>query len=364
MTSDSDDDALLLNCLRQRILRDGPIAVRDYMAACLTDAEHGYYRHRAPIGRDGDFVTAPEVSQIFGELIGIWAAALWQQLGRPRQWRLIELGPGRGTLMRDLLRALKVQPDCLGGLTVDLIDISRTLIAQQRATLQDSPVPVSWHAEMTADSRPALVIANEVLDALPVRQLVHASGQWRERLVGLDAYGRLQFQIGAVVSAANAPATSPNGAVYETRDGFPGVLMPLAAQARLAPIAALFIDYGQHGPLTGETLQAVRNQRYCAALETPGAADLSAHVDFGDLLAAARRHGLAAHGPITQAAFLLGLGLAQRLARLTAGADARVINQLEAGAARLVAPDAMGARFLAAAITTPGLLPPPFAPAR
>lgn len=365
MTTDAPGDdasanASLTDCLHRRIARQGPVSVREYMALCLTDPTHGYYRRRNAIGSTGDFVTAPEVSQVFGELLGIWTATVWQQLGSPGRWRLVELGPGRGTLMRDLLRALKVLPECLPGLAVELIEISEPLMAEQRALL-GSAADVVWHSELAPAPLPTIVIANEFLDALPVRQLVRAGGQWHERLVGVDPGGGFRFVTGDPRPLTRAPAAPAEGAIFETRDGFIGLIDVLAVQARTAPLACLFVDYGHIGPLTGETLQAVRDQRYAPVLEAPGEADLSAHVDFGDLTAAARAHGLSAHGPITQAELLMGLGLTARIERLMTGASPAVVNRLETAAARLVAPEAMGARYLATAITSPGLAPPPFA---
>ena len=403
---DNGEASPLLAILRARIERDGPMPVEDYMRACLADPEHGYWRRAETIGTSGDFITAPEISQVFGELIGLWCAVVWQSMGSPSRLRLVELGPGRGTLMRDALRAARAVPRFLAAAGVHLIEISAPLREAQRQTLASglerprdplsNPVvslsnhgaaavlrqaqdedggrggrslptprvvdphlpwgaPIEWHE--TIDAVPegaAIVIANEFLDALPIRQLVFTAGAWRERMVDIDTRGGLQFAEGPEVTIeAEAHATSPPpGAILELRAGEDELLAKLAGRA--SPLVALFIDYGPAEPATGDTLQAVRSHAWVDPLSRPGRADLTAHVQFASLARKARAAGLAADGPMTQAEFLGRLGAAERDARLMA-ANPREAGTIEAGLQRLISPTGMGELFKVLAIRTQSL---------
>ena len=345
--------------LAARIARDGPISVADFMQACLYDPEHGYYRTRAAIGGAGDFVTAPEISQAFGELIGLWCAVVWQQMGAPSRCRLVELGPGRGTLMRDALRAARAVPEFRGALTVHLVETNAALEDEQRATLSDTDVAMSWHADMRAIERaaPTIVIANEFLDTLPVDQWVRRADAWRRRCVGVDAQGQLAFVDGASDGTPPLPFeqqdTVREGDVVESRDGR---LRQLGADVAAlgAPLAALFIDYGHRLPAPGDTLQAVRAHRYDDPLAAPGESDLTAQVDFAAAASAMQRAGLACDGPITQAELLGRLGIAERASRLMA-ANPGQAARIESDVARLMAPGGMGTRFHAMGVRSRGL---------
>jgi NADH dehydrogenase [ubiquinone] 1 alpha subcomplex assembly factor 7 len=351
--------------LKARIVREGPISVQDYMEACLADARHGYYLTRQPIGREGDFVTAPEISQVFGELLGAWAAAAWQNMGAPQRVVLAELGPGRGTLMADALRVCKTVPKLLDGATIALIETSPVLRDVQRATFKDAPARLQWFERLEdAPQDPLIVIANEFLDALPVRQFVRAGGVWRERMIGIDPDGALAFHEGAPVGAHELPAPlrapeADEGAIAEIRPAAAPLLETLAARAKVAPVAALIIDYGHAESGLGDTLQAVRGHKFANPLDAPGEADLTAHVDFAALKEAARTLGLAAYGPMPQGEFLLRLGLAARLERLLRDATEAQKQTLLSGAARLADPRQMGVLFKALALQSSGLAPPP-----
>jgi NADH dehydrogenase [ubiquinone] 1 alpha subcomplex assembly factor 7 len=352
------DNPLLLK-LRERIRRDGPLPVGEYMQVCVGDAEHGYWRRRDTIGAAGDFVTAPEISQIFGELIGLWCAVTWQQLGSPTPLRLVELGPGRGTLMRDALRAARRMPGFIEAATVHLVEISEPLRRIQQATLGNVPhLPaVTWHPDIAeVPEGPAIILANEFLDALPIRQLVYADAAWHERVVALDAAGALTFDKGARVDApAGAPNEPAPGSIVELRDGEDHLLARLAA--RTQPVVALFIDYGPASAAVGDTLQAVRRHAYVDPLADPGTADLTAHVLFAALAGKAHAAGLAADGPITQAEFLGCLGIAERATRLMAANPGKAA-EIEAGVQRLMAPTGMGGLFKVMAVRSPSLPPP------
>jgi NADH dehydrogenase [ubiquinone] 1 alpha subcomplex assembly factor 7 len=353
----------LARVLVKRIARDGPISVRDYMAACLHDPEHGYYRTRAAIGANEDFITAPEISQVFGELIGLWAAVVWQQMGSPGRLRLVEIGPGRGTLMRDALRASSVVPAFRAAIEVVLVEPNAALQAIQYATLVDIDARLRWCADFAtladdpAAAAPAIVLANEILDVIPITQLQRTDTGWIERGVGVNDAGGLVFGILGAATPPHIAVETRSGDIVEQRDTR-GFTEPLRRIADAGPLAALFMDYGYAGPAVGDTLQAVRAQSYRDPLASPGADDLTAHVDFAAFAAEARALGLAADGPRSQSAYLGSLGILERTSRLMA-ANPALAASLEAATARLIAPTGMGARFKAIGLRSPGLPPLP-----
>jgi SAM-dependent MidA family methyltransferase len=345
--------------LRRIVTVDGPLDVARYMALCLGHPPHGYYMARDPLGRGGDFVTAPEISQMFGELIGLWAAATWQAMGAPARLRLIELGPGRGTLMADALRATSVMPAFRAALAVHFVETSPRLVARQRETLPGLDIPLAWHRDLgEVPEGPAIVIANEFFDALPVHQAVKMSAGWHVRMVGL-VDDRLAFMVspdpipGFERVLPDPLHEAPKGAIYEWRDD--RVMLELAQRLARNGGAALVIDYGHADSAQGETLQAVRGHRFADPLADPGLADLTAHVDFAALARAAKRAGTHAHGPMTQGAFLHRLGIAQRAERLKGNATPRQAADVDAALTRLTGRDAMGDLFKVLAIADPKL---------
>lgn len=351
------DTALALK-LKALIAAEGPLTVADYMSRCLWDEDCGYYATRNVIGAGGDFITAAEISQVFGELIGIWSAVVWQKaLGQPPSVRLVEYGPGRGTMMRDALRAGRVVPGFLEAATVHLVEMSPTLTAEQRAALDGFPVPVSWGQNLIGFEPPAIIIANEFLDAWPVEQWIKTTQGWRARAIGLDAMGALAFTT-LPNSAPNAGLDqrypeAPPGSIVESQHAgkFADALQALS---RKGPLAALLIDYGHVSAVSGDTLQAVRGHAYEDPLTSPGEADLSAQISFFDLASAVHAAGLAIDGPITQAEFLGALGVIERASRLMHANPARAA-EIEAGVARLLAPNGMGTRFKVIGIRSPQL---------
>jgi NADH dehydrogenase [ubiquinone] 1 alpha subcomplex assembly factor 7 len=351
-----EPDGLLAE-LRQRILRHGPMRVDEYMHTCHAHPLFGYRNKVGSIGAAGDFVTAPEISQVFGELIGLWSAVVWEAMARPATLRLIELGPGRGTLMRDALRAGRAMPGFLAAASVHLVEVSEPMRQLQRAALprshtaQGSPA-VTWHRTLAeVPAGPAIVVANEFLDALPIRQLAHDGQAWRERVVALGSGQRLRFDIGDAVEFRGTTPVSQGG-IVELRAGEDDLLVDLAA--RPAPCAALFVDYGPAEPSFGDTLQAVRGHAYTDPLADPGSADLTAHVQFATLARKARTAGLAVDGPITQAEFLGRLGIVERTARLMSANPSRAAP-IEAATQRLMSPGGMGQLFKVTAVRSPGL---------
>ena len=345
--------------LEQRIRREGPITVAAYMQACLHDPEHGYYVGQPAIGGAGDFITAPEISQVFGELIGLWCVVAWQQMGAPPAVRLVELGPGRGTLMRDGLRAAKLVPAFLAAVRVDLVETNMVLTAAQRTLLHGAGVPLAWRNELDPASLdgPCLVVANEFLDAFPVSQSVLRQGTWRSRVVTLDRAGALAFAVNehSGIAGEGGFPRARCGDIAEARSELP-LLQGLHEMSRRSPLAALFVDYGHLQSSLGDTLQGVRNHRFEHPLTAPGEADLTTQVDFQQFGENARACGFAVDGPVTQAEFLGALGIVPRASRLMA-ANPRIAHEIEAGVARLLSPTGMGTRFKAIGIRS-RLLPP------
>ncbi|MFD0986684.1 class I SAM-dependent methyltransferase [Methyloligella solikamskensis] len=359
--------------LCERIAQDGPLTLAAYMEACLTDPESGYYATRQPLGARGDFITAPEISQIFGELIGIWTIATWQALGQPDEITIAELGPGRGTLMRDALRSWRNFPDFRRRVRIALVEKSETLKSVQAETLapeieQEPPAPVTWHDSLeTVPEGPLIVIANEFLDALPIRQFIRRGSAWHERLVTCTETGALAFMEGdrpaEALPGLDRFESARDGAIAEIRPDAAPLISSLAKRAKAAPLASLFIDYGPEVFGPGDTLQAVSAHGFADPLADPGAADLTAHVDFGALSQQAAQEGLSAYGPMPQGEFLLKLGLAQRQEQLMKTATPDQRPMLASGANRLIDPQQMGVLFKAFVLTGSGGggrgLPPP-----
>ncbi|HXF54711.1 MAG TPA: SAM-dependent methyltransferase, partial [Hyphomicrobiaceae bacterium] len=301
--------------LKERIRRDGPMPLAEYMQACLTDPEHGYYRKRHAIGRGGDFVTAPEISQVFGELIGLWAAVVWQQMGKPSPVALVELGPGRGTLMKDALRAARTVPDFRAAMRVHLLELGEALRREQEAALAEAGVAIAWSAAMRElpKDAPTIIVANEFLDALPVSQWERIGGQWHARHVGVNANGAFEIvqcpAVGAVEAIAAHWPAAREGDILEAK-AFADLAAHVRALAPAVPLAGLFIDYGHDDWRFGDTVQAVRGHRLEEPLCSPGEADLSSQVNFADFARQLGGGELAVDGPVTQAEFLGSLGIA------------------------------------------------------
>lgn len=353
------DETPLAAEIRALIARDGPMSVADYMTLCLSHPQHGYYVTRDPLGRAGDFTTAPEISQMFGELIGLWAVAVWQQMGAPRPLRLIELGPGRGTMMADALRAGATVPDFVAAASVHLVEMSPVLRERQRKALAGRGEPVTWHETLDqVPPGPQIILANEFIDALPVHHAVRGTDGWHERVMQLDDAGRLAWGVASSAMAdfdATLPAElagAPTGAVYEWRSD--AIVFAIADRLKRDGGAALFIDYGHARPGVGETLQALRAHRFSDPLADPGGADLTAHVDFAHLAHAFGAAACRVQGPLTQAEFLHRLGIEARAARLKRAATARQAADIDSALHRLTAPDQMGELFKVLAVADPG----------
>ncbi len=336
----------------------GPLSVAQYMAEALNNPRHGYYARGDPIGRDGDFITAPEISQAFGELIGLWCVATWEAMGRPRPVRLVELGPGRGTLMADAVRAAAVRSDFGAAVAVHLVEISLPLREAQRRALPG--IDAAWHQTFDeVPGGPVVVVTNELFDALPIRQFHRTSAGWCERCVGLAADGSEFRFVLSPDPLAGPPgggfADAPLDSVAEICPAGRALAHDIGARTVSFGGAALILDYGAAHTNTGETLQAVRRHDRHAILDAPGEADLSARVDFAALAEAATDAGAAAYGPIEQGRFLAALGIHQRIATLSAARTNREAALLRSGAERLTDPAQMGSLFKVLAIAHPDL---------
>jgi NADH dehydrogenase [ubiquinone] 1 alpha subcomplex assembly factor 7 len=331
----------LENLIKERIKKYGAMNIADYMNLCLTHPDYGYYMRRDPFGVSGDFTTAPEISQIFGELLGLWLAAQWQKQGKP-ECIFLEMGPGRGTLMADILRATKKIAGFHDALSIYLLEISPTLRQKQWATLAGKHDRIQWINSLNElPNQPLFFIANEFFDALPIHQYENGT----ERTILLDDKGELSF----------APSPSPNPFSEICPDAKP-IMKQLGQTIAKHGGAGLIIDYGYMNGSSADTLQALQNHKYYDILKTPGEADITAHVDFAAL--ASYTNDAKIYGAIPQGKFLLNIGASQRLQTLCAAAPSETCATLMGGFERLIAPDQMGELFKVLAVMPPTALKP------
>lgn len=345
----------LLDIIRARIAQHGPMTLAEYMALCLSHPKHGYYMIRDPFGRAGDFITAPEVSQMFGEMIGLWFADLWIKLGQPPEFILLECGPGRGTLMADIMRATKALPGFHKAAKIHLMEISPVLReAQARALEAYDPV---WIDDLSRllPTLPVLLVANEFLDALPVRQIEKRGGKYFERGVSIGPDGdpcaaALPVPDAVIGTLPKVLVDSVEQGVFETSPHLNQFVKSVDILLKKQNGVALFLDYGHVRSAPGDTLQAMKNHEFVTLFETPGTCDLTAHVDFENVVKIAREDGIAAHGPTTQGAFLKELGIEVRAEHLKKGANDAQAVDLESGLRRLIDTDQMGSLFKVVAL--------------
>ena len=345
--------------IRQRIEQSGPMPVAEYMSLALAHPEHGYYATRDPLGRGGDFVTAPEVSQMFGELMGLWLAQAWLDRDRPAPFALVELGPGRGTLMADALRAAAKVEGFLDAARLHLVETSPALRRKQWEAL--SAHEPQWCDRLDeVPDLPLLLVANEFFDALPIRQFVVQDDRLRERMVGLEE-GMLAFGLSPPMPGSEG-AGREDGTVLETCPAARGVATEIGRRLDAHGGAALIVDYGHFAKRpSGDTLQAVRGHAYADVLEAPGEADLTAHVDFRALAEAAHEGGARVWGVREQGALLDWLGIRLRAAMLAKARPERA-DEIELALRRLTGEDAMGRLFKALALSGDDVPPPGFSP--
>jgi SAM-dependent MidA family methyltransferase len=352
--------------IRRRIAAAGPMPVGEYMALCLGDPVHGYYVTRDPLGAAGDFTTAPEVSQMFGELIGLWMVAAWRQMGAPENVRIIELGPGRGTMMNDALRAAKVAPDFMNAVVLHLVEISSALRTLQEQALAGLDLQIFWHTSLPdVPDGPSIIVANEFFDALPIDQAVKQADGWHLRGVGIGADNNFEYAVASEPlpqferTLPAAVRSAAEGSVFEWRSDIEA--MELGRRIGREPGVALVIDYGHTESAVGETLQAVHRHLFADPLTLPGSVDLTAHVDFQALARGVESMGAVTYGPLEQAGFLRRLGIDTRAQALKANLPRAKMHEIDAALARLTGHGrtGMGMLFKAVAFAHKTLSPPP-----
>jgi len=342
--------------LRGQIAAEGPMSIAQYMTACLHDPDFGYYATRPAIGELGDFITAPMISQMFGEMLGVWIASAWELMGRPSPVRLVEMGPGDGTLMADVLKTVRHAPGFTEAADLWLIETSEPLRAKQRARLAEG---ARFATDLAGIPRgvPMILFANELLDCLPARQFVRTTIGWAEQVVGLSEEGELAFGLAATPIAGLLPAASA-GEIFEQSAAQEALGGELGRRIAEDGGAALLIDYGYAEPAFGDTLQALSQHRKVDPLACPGEADLTVHADFPAVMAAAAAQG-AQSAILTQASFLANMGIGERaeaLVRAAPSQSATIARQLN----RLMSAEEMGELFKVCVIHAPGWTPPAF----
>ncbi|MEM6781415.1 MAG: SAM-dependent methyltransferase [Pseudomonadota bacterium] len=350
------DMNVLENIIRMQIEQAGPMSMAEFMALALGHPEHGYYMSRDPFGQGGDFTTAPEISQMFGEMIGVWLADTYMRCGAPKQFVLLECGPGRGTLMSDIMRVTKTVPGFQDAMQLHLLETSPTLKKVQGEAL--SNYQPQWHdmIDSVPTDAPIFIIGNEFFDALPVQHLYWRDGQWFERKVGLDGETFMFVGTDAQPDHVNlipdhlgAPS---NDDIFEFSALSRSLISAISQRIKAQGVAMLFIDYGHEKARYGETLQAVKAHQYAPILDNVGECDLTAHVDFGALGDIARSQGLHVSRIVDQGSFLKALGIEMRAQNLMKNANEVQQNDIQGALARLTDPKQMGALFKVMAATS------------
>ena len=346
----------LSQILARRIINGGAISVHEFMSEALNHPEHGYYTKSNPIGRSGDFITAPEISQMFGELIGIWCATTWLKIGKPKSFILMELGPGRGTLIVDALRALKKLPEFLKTMELHFVEINPQLKKTQEKLLSD--FKITWHKKLSdIPQKPTIFIANEFFDALPIEQFFFRNKKWYRRKVDL---AEKKYQSEPKFTFIEEPSSLSdvdgqfvinsewlNGSIFEFSPQSREVITKISKHINYYNGAALIVDYGYYEPNTNSTLQAIQRHKYVDVLNEPGCSDLTAHVDFKALSSIAKINGISCWGPISQGSFLRRLGIETRADKLSVSASKETKESIKRAKQRLINEDQMGSLFKA-----------------
>lgn len=349
--------------INAQIRASGPMSLSTYMRLCLTHPSLGYYKNADPIGAEGDFITAPEISQMFGEFIGLWVANCWQAMGAPSHFELVELGPGRGTLMDDALRVIARVDGTINAMQLTLVETNATLIDMQKQRLgAHNPRWIKEISELDDNDTPLIIIANEFFDALPIKQYQKHKGQWHERAIGLRDNVRGWGLAPTPLPETHMPTvlrTANDGDVWEASFIAQETMAEIAKRLVARKGALLAIDYGYDRTRTGDTFQAIEKHAFADPLANPGQADLTAHVDFEALGQAARNAGAELQPFMTQAQFLRGLGIEERAATL-AQANPELAADITTAKERLIADNQMGTLFKVLSVTAPGLTPYPF----
>lgn len=335
---------------------NGPMRVSTFMTLALSDPDNGYYKNETPFGKQGDFVTAPEISQMFGELIGVWVIESWHALNRPSSFSLCELGPGRGTLMQDLLRTLKkLSPAAYQAANIFMVETSEKLTLTQQQTLSGHGNKINWSKDFKAIGKePLIVVANEFLDALPIDQFIKVDGKWHERLIATDDKDNLFFITGDnLLDNTLLPQKYldlPDGAILELAPMRVQFVNNVLAQLKDSKGSALFIDYGSSGLPFGDTLQAVSKHEFSNIFASPGKHDLTSHVDFSSLQVVAKQQGILS-ALLTQGEFLIRMGLIERAGQLGANKSSAIQENIRRDVERLAGENQMGRLFKALAFS-------------
>lgn len=347
----------LKKILLDSIRANGPMPLDAYMALALGDGSHGYYTRQDPFGSKGDFITAPEVSQVFGELLGLWGLDFWLRGNRAEDFNLVELGPGRGTLMRDMLAAAAIRPEFGRAARLHFLETSPVLRKAQNRALSGTGAKAHWHESEhklleACKGAPVIAYANEFFDALPIRQYVQKEGRWRMRHVQAEDARLVPVDIPTEIEEELPPATGyDDGDILETCPAGELIMSELAGYIAAYGGGLLIVDYGYAKQAPGDTFQAIADHAPVSPFDRPGDADLTAHVNFERLSSIARDGGCLSFGPVSQRGFLTALGLEERFRVLEQKADARQKNDLAAARRRLTGPDQMGLLFKALAVT-------------
>ncbi|MCP4184464.1 MAG: class I SAM-dependent methyltransferase [Hyphomicrobiales bacterium] len=355
----------MTNNLKQEILRSiaitGPMPISQYMHLCNAHPQLGYYSTGNPVGKDGDFITAPEVSQMFGELIGLWGLQAWHTLNCPDPVQIVELGPGRGTMINDIIRSIKTSQKFSDATEIRLVETSPSMKSEQQLKLAEHSISIQWVENIEElPPIPAIFIANEFLDAIPFRQFVKTIDGWRELCVGLNGdnqpeNNQLAFVVGSSGLEENllppGHENEPIGAIFEHAPAREAISILIAQHINTQGGAALIIDYGHEISGFGDTFQAVQSHQPISTLTNPGHCDLTCHVDFQAISDVAIQNGLKAGSILTQQDFLLAMGLLERAGRLGHDKSASVQQKIQQDVHRLVADDQMGKLFKVLCLT-------------
>lgn len=349
--------------LKQEIIKliksGGPISVSAYMGECLANPKYGYYMQQKPFGSEGDFTTSPEISQIFGELVGIWCAAAWQQMGCPKDIAIVELGPGRGLLMKDFLRGTKHINHFHESIEIHMVEVSDALTKIQQENLKEAHNNITWHKEIASlPVKPMLLVCNEFFDALPIHQYIKTEKGWSERFIALDDEDNFIFTDKPSFDLPDIYNEAKIGDIVETCPAAEVIMSEIASHIEMADGAALVIDYGYGGQKFGDSLQAMKNHQYSDIFENIGSSDLTAHVNFDALQSAASQYNVNNYKLISQRDFLVNLGIELRMQSLLKSASDGQKDEIISACERLIDPKDMGSLFKVMTITNANMTNP------
>ncbi|MCF6343708.1 MAG: SAM-dependent methyltransferase [Devosiaceae bacterium] len=364
----NQQDTELGEIINREIRQSGPMSLSSYMALCLTHPKFGYYIKSDPLGAKGDFITAPEISQMFGEFIGLFIAGTYQALGSPKKFDLVELGAGRGTLLKDAMRVLKNIDGLLPAMRLNLLEVSEPLIKAQSENLKGfRPNFISDINQLDDSEAPLIIIANEFFDALPIKQFQKQNGKWHERSIGLKKHETGEEQRAFGLAPMILPddilpselKQAKDGAIWEVNFASLGLMSEISKKIAKRKGAFLVIDYGYGMTQAGETFQAVEKHQFTDPLNSPGMADLTAHINFESLASAANKAGARVHNLKTQLKFLLQMGIEERsIALIKANPSHK--EEIEKAKNRLIGEKEMGNLFKVLCISSKELAPYPF----